>query len=153
MDCRVHVFLALVRLACALSTAHSENLEFWLEVKEFQRRWDATEDQAVRDKDVEWMIAEFLTEGGPRQVCIGDKRVQEVLDGAKGNYTRDMFSLPEDIAYGTLKLDIFMRFEETEEGKNLFDTRDDLIELVPRKASCTGESYQGPVHHEIRQLL
>ena len=77
---------------------------------------------------------------GP-QVCIGDTRVKEVLDNAAGNYTREMFALPEDIAYGTLKMDIFPRFEESAEGKRLFDSRDDLVEAIARRGSTTGSSY------------
>ena len=168
-------------LAFAKKDLSEENLEFWLEVQAFRKRWDSGSDEQ-RNKDAEWMVAEFLTEGSPRQaraatrlsaicppamhppatcahrptatqqrcdqrvaqVCIGDTRVKEVLDNAAGNYTRDMFALPEDIAYGTLKMDIFPRFEESEQGKRFFDTRDDLVEPIPRRGSTTGSSHTAP---------
>eukprot|EP00966_Prymnesium_polylepis_P158800 3670574-Prymnesium_polylepis.1 len=79
------------------------------------------------------MIGEFLQQGSPRQVCVGDVRVKAVLDGveASGAYTRDMFDIPEEIAYGTLKLVIFPRFEVTPEALKLFEERDNLVEPDP----------------------
>ena len=74
------------------------------------------------------------------QVCIGDTRVKEVLDNAAGNYFRDMFALPEEIAYGTLKMDIFPRFEENPEGQKLFEERDDLLEPIPARVSTAAAS-------------
>jgi len=119
-----------------------ENLVFWLEVKNFKSRWDATTDLAGRGKDAKWMIEQFLQEGSPQQVCIGDTRVKEVLDAVGEDYTREMFDLPEDIAYGTLKFDIFSRFDESEEGMKLFKERDDLIEKIPSRVSVTGSSFE-----------
>ena len=45
---------------------------------------------------------------------------------------------PEEIAYGTLKLDIFPRFEPTPEAVKLFEERDDLIEPIPVKGGAGG---------------
>eukprot|EP00966_Prymnesium_polylepis_P124625 2882210-Prymnesium_polylepis.1 len=54
-----------------------ENLEFWLEVKKYKERFDQTDSQEEHNKDAEWMISQFLEEGSPKQVCIGDTRVKE----------------------------------------------------------------------------
>lgn len=67
--------------------------------------------------------------------------MKEVLDNVNGVYTREMFELPEDIAYGTLKLDIFPRFDASPEGEKLFADRDDLLEVIPSRRSMTGSSY------------
>eukprot|EP00966_Prymnesium_polylepis_P200806 4652962-Prymnesium_polylepis.1 len=116
-----------------------ENLELWLEVRDFKERWGSSA-QATRDEEAERMINQFLNEGSPKQVCIGDARVKEVLDNVNGQYTRDMFALPEEIAYGTLKLDIFPRFEASSEAIALFEQRDDLIERIPGKAMPPGDA-------------
>ena len=92
----------------------AENLEFWLEVNAFQKRWD-TNDQTAREADCKQIIEEFLKEGADRQVCIGDHRVKLI----PGEYSKEMFEMPQQIALETLTLDIFPRFADSAKGAEL----------------------------------
>ena len=48
-------------------------------------------------------------------MCIGDARVKLI----PGEYARDMFDMPQQIAFETLELDIFPRFVESAKGREL----------------------------------
>ena len=49
------------------------------------------------------------------QVCIGDTRVKLI----PGEYSKDMFEMPQQIAFETLELDIFPRFVDSPKGCEL----------------------------------
>ena len=56
-----------------------ENLEFWLKVAEFRVAWDADEDAERRKQAASAILDEYLKDGAPKQVCIGDWRVKRCL--------------------------------------------------------------------------
>lgn len=104
-------------LTFAKSEFSEENLVFWDAVHTLQAEWDRTPDADGREALCKAIIKEYLLEGAKRQVCIGNDRVKAVL--ASGEYSRDMFDMPQQIALSTLQEDIFPRFCDSDAGKEL----------------------------------
>jgi hypothetical protein len=90
----------------ARADCSEENLEFWFAASDFQRAWDtkADADQEGRAASATEVINRFLVAGAERQVCIGDRRVQSVIELAgQGTISRDMFVEAQQIAKWTLE--------------------------------------------------
>jgi len=116
-------------MAFAKADISEENLEFWLEVAEFRKAWDAKEDDEDGRKALANAVIEtYLKSGAPKQVCIGDRKVNDLIaEVAQGQgYHRDMFQMPETIAYNTLREDIFPRFDDSDSGRDLARRRPEL---------------------------
>ena len=90
----------------ARADCSEENLEFWFAASDFQRAWDAKGDaehegRAVLAREI---IERFLKANAEKQVCIGDRRVQSVIDLAgQGTFSREMFVEAQQIAKFTLE--------------------------------------------------
>lgn len=116
-------------MAFARADVSEENLEFWFAVNDCRRAWDeagaaaasgyATVSEA-RTRRVKELIATFLKEGAPKQVCIGDQRVQAVIAAAEsGTFERTSFDGAQMVAELSLAQDIFPRFVESAAGQRL----------------------------------
>ena len=106
-------------LTFAKAEFSEENLEFWIAVSEFHRKWDAGEDKTSL---LEGMFTEYLNPGSLKQVCIGDSKVNALkakMKEANVATLKGLFDDAQEIALKTLKEDIFPRFEEHTDGQAL----------------------------------
>jgi len=90
-------------------------------VHAFHGRWEGygagEKADALRENDAEGVISEYLNEGSTHQVCMGDPRVKQLVEGS---YTGvDMFDGLQAVVFAALQLDAFPRFSESAEGAEL----------------------------------
>ena len=90
------------------SEMSDENLGFVLAVRGWRAAWEARDDGA-RAAAADEIKAEFLADGAPKQVCVGQDFYYD--EG------RAMFDGPAEICRSVLWLDIWPRFADTDAGR------------------------------------
>ena len=93
----------------------AENLTFWMRATAWAAAWDgrsAEERQSTADA----LVARFLADGAPQQVCIG--RADEFASSL-ATLSKEMFDPAVEVARAALALDIWPRFEETDDWRRI----------------------------------
>ena len=86
----------------------AENLEYWIAVEEYRKAWSVAAADTIKE--------DYLKEGSPKQVCIGEAKALQVINTEA---SVDVFDSSQKIALQTLKEDIFPRFCDSPQGAEL----------------------------------
>lgn len=102
-------------LAFCESEYNAENLHFVVAVRVWKRDWSKM-DANARMEMSEGIVEKFLATGAPEEVCADALATAPTLVEHSG---LTMFDQPYQVALNALKLDIWGRFEDTQEGLSL----------------------------------
>ena len=105
-------------LAFCQAEFSEENLLFCLKAREFVARWDGRSDEE-RQSTADALVSRFLADGAPQQVCVG--RADEFASSL-ATLSKEMFAPAVEVARAALALDIWPRFEETDDWRRIAAT-------------------------------